>query len=241
MTSSIFSVTSTLQDQTDLSKLANPVVNIPRLTITLPNEIKAETELKHFEANINPHEKSSFLNRADKIKHPSSCNYIGHFKGDVNSVVAVSGCLHMNKVQHNNESSGAATKNRKKLQVTVLSNATNITKFVVDEFGNLTEVTPDGISDIVVGDEHYPNLSSWSGYRYLNGIIQDNNIPKEINLHLGMGYDKSVKEYFEDYYSVEDAFEKIEEWMSDILNHMQAYVWLSSMKTKINLKEEKDS
>ena len=209
------------------SKGFDPTTNIPQLSITLPNGMLAETDLKYFETHIKPWRENESLNNTKQIKHSNSCTYIGRLKGDANSVVAVSGCLHIDK---------NIPENKKKMQLTIFSNKTNSTKFVIDKFGNMTEVKPDGLTDILIKDEEYPNHPSSASYRRSNMLPQNENFPKEINVHIAFGYDKSVKDYFEEVYSVKDAIEKVGEWISDIHIHMQSYYHLSSLRTKINLK-----
>ena len=189
------------------------------------------------EANLESQQKQYSYRKAkgrSYNKHETNtCNYIGRLNIDKDSVVASSGCPPINKKNKRYDGPRNITQNKPKMKLTILSSATNITKVNVDEFGNIIAVKPDGLTDILLEDVERPS-SEKSQYIFEN--VRSYNFPTELNLHLAFGYDKSVREFFEDLYSASDAIERVEQWIDDILTHMQAYFWLSTLKMKINLK-----
>ena len=203
-------------------------VEVPELSITLPGGLQIETQLEHLEAT-----------NQRRLRNKNPRTFIGSLKGDKESVISVTGCLDLHKIQFSNDTlKGIIPRKRRKMQFTMFSSSTNSTKFVVDERGKMYEIEPDGLTDIHIEDKVIP------GYRLFNqhemerevpdDLIKDTNFPKRLYINIAYGYDKSVKEYFSKLYSPKEANTKAEEWIEDIHTHMQSYYKLNTLKTKIN-------
>ena len=203
-------------------------VEVPELSITLPGGLQFETQLEHFEAtNQKP------------LRNKNPRTYIGSLKGDKESVISVTGSLDLDKIQFSNDTlNGIIPRKRRKMQFTMFSSSTKSTKFVVNEHGKMYEIESEGLTNIHIEDKQIP------GYRLFNKhemerevpdeLIKDTNFPKRLYINIAYGYDKSVKEYFSELYSLKEANTKAEEWIEDIHTHMQSYYMLNTLKTKIN-------
>ena len=130
---------------------------------------------------------------------------------------------------------------RKKIksQLTIFSSSTNISKFMVLENGNMLEVKPDGLKDLSISDIKVARAADVHANKPLtvvpNDLISNEKFPKELNITLAYGYERSVKDYFVNTYP-SDWDTQVKNWIKDIHTHVQSFYWLTSLKTRINLR-----
>jgi hypothetical protein len=190
--------------------------------------LQFETELEYLDAtNQKP------------LQNKNPCTYIGSLKGDKGSVISATGCSNLHKIQFSNDTrKRIIPRKRRKMQFTMFSSSTNSTKFVVDEYGKMYEIEPDGLSDVHIEDNEIPGYRLFKKHELereiQDDLIKDTNFPRRLYINIAYGYDKSVKEYFSKLYSPKEANTKAEEWIEDIHTHMQSYYLLNTLKTRIN-------
>ena len=204
----------------------------PTFSITLPGGVKFDTDLKILNTKI----KSLSTNKSQQ-----SCNYIGNLKGDDRSIISATGCSELRNLRFINDTiSGIVSRKHRKMHLTIFSSLTNTTKFVVHDTGKMYEVKSDGLRDVSFPE---PSMARSARYRSLqqsnvlsDELVKDENFVKEMNISIAYGYDKSVEEYFVNEYSLDQAKAELNKWINDIHTHTQSSYWLSSLRTKINLK-----
>ena len=196
------------------------------MSITLPNGLKLETDLKFYSTHLK--------NRKKQGGALKPCNYIGKLKGDANSLIAATGCSGVKDIKPAKGDDRRKVLPRKdtEMQLTIFSKLTNHSKFGIDRKGRLHESQSDGLRDVLTQSENFQGLPGRA--RELEILTNDIQLPQKLNFTIGFGYEKSVKEYFEQTHS-KDAEKKVEEWIQDIHTQMQAYFLLNSLKTKIKL------
>ena len=154
-------------------------------------------------------------------------------------MISATGCSKLHSLKFANDTKAVEIP-RKRItsQLTMFSSFTNISKLMVLENGDMLEVKSDGLKDLSLFD--LPNVTS-KDHSSLhpqkvvpNDLINDEDFPKEININLAYGYDKSVMEYFVKEYSF-GWYNQTMSWIKDIHTHTQSYYLLSSLKTKMNL------
>ena len=206
---------------------------MPQLQISLPSGLTVVTSFQRFDPSIN----NNYRNGDQK-----SCNYIGNLVGDSSSIVSATGCSGLSHLQLMNDTKASLIPRKsRKMQLTIFSASTNVSKLTVDENGKMYEVKSDGLKDVSFDDP------STAGFRQISvsslaplsvvtdELLNDSDFPEEINITIAYGYDKSVKEYFEYEYSTDWKIE-MKSWIRDIHTHAQSSYWLNSLKSKINLK-----
>ena len=109
---------------------------------------------------------------------------------------------------------------------------------MVLENGYMLEVKPDGLKDISLSDLKIAKTAKIRVHKPLkvvpNDLVSNEKFPKELNITLVYGYERSVKDYFINEYP-SDWDTQIKNWIKDIHTHTQSFYWLTSLKTKINL------
>ena len=175
----------------------------------------------------------------ENSSNQESCNYIGNLIGDSSSVMSATGCLQSSNMKYTNDINAISVPRKKiKSQLTIFSSSTNISKFMVLENGYMLEVKPDGLKDLSTSDFKIAKTAKIRVHKPLkvvpNDLVSNEKFPKELNLTLVYGYERSVKDYFiEEYTSDWDT--QIKNWIKDIHTHTQSFYWLTSLKTKMNL------
>ena len=173
------------------------------------------------------------------ISNQESCNYIGNLLGESSSVMSVTGCFHASDMNYTNDTHAISVPRKKiKSQLTIFSSSTNISKFMVLENGYMLEVKPDGLKDLSISDLEIAKTAKIRVYKPLkvvpNDLVSNEKFPKELNITLVYGYERSVKDYFINEYP-SDWDTQIKNWIKDIHTHTQSFYWSPSLKTKINL------
>ena len=109
---------------------------------------------------------------------------------------------------------------------------------MVLENGNMLEVMPDGLKDLSMSDLKVARAANIRLRQPLmvvpNDLINNEKFPKELNITLAYGYERSIKDYFVN----ENPSEwdtQLKNWIKDIHTHTQSSYWLTSLKTRINL------
>ena len=206
---------------------------MPQLQISLPSGLTVVTSFQWFDPSIN----NNYRNGDQK-----SCNYIGNLVGDSSSVISATGCSGLWHLQLMNDSKASLIPRKsRKMQLTIFSSSTNVSKFTVDDNGKMYVVKSNGLKDVSFDDP------AAAGFRQISvsprapqslvtdELVNDSNFPQEINITIAYGYDKSVKEYFMYEYLTDWKIE-MKSWIRDIHTHAQSSYWLNSLKSKINLK-----
>ena len=187
--------------------------------------------LKHYDAIPN----SVLIDRS------RLCNYLGHLEGDeMNSIVAVTGCLKADDIDE-------------KMHITILSpHSPNHKTFSVDKSGKTKHIEiksdflDEGFSSYenmmttskdfssrfrrqAAGKKSDPNYvnENWENSARNVTVEQKRAVPNYLALNIRVGYDKSVKEYFE------GKGEIVDNWLSEVLTQVQLYFLHNSLKHKI--------
>ena len=219
------------------SRTLDPKVDIPEIEVTFINGITKKLILNHHDAIPN----SVLIDRS------RLCNYLGHLEGDeMNSIVAVTGCLIGDEIDE-------------KMHITILSpHSPNHKTFSVDKNGKTKHIKIEAdYKYMSFFDQGYLSNSSvidksksFSG-RYRRDYMRNKNnpfinedwevdakrvtaeersvVPKYLALNIRLGYDKSVKDYFKKKGTI------VDEWLSEVMTHVQDYFFQSSLKHKIIL------
>ena len=179
------------------------------------------------------------LKDQEKPSNQESCNYIGNLIGDSSSLISATGCLQSRNMKYTNDINAISIPRKKiKSQLTIFSSSTNISKFMVLENGTMLEVKPDGLKDLSISDINVARAADVRAIKPLtvvpNDLISNEKFPKELNITLAYGYERSVKDYFVNEYP-RDWDIQIKNWIKDIHTHTQSFFWLTSLKTRINL------
>ena len=180
------------------------------------------------------------LKDQEERSNKESCNYIGNLLGESSSVMSVTGCFHASDMNYTNDTHAISVPRKKiKSQLTIFSSSTNISKFMVLENGTMLEVKPDGLKDLSISDIKVARAADVRANKPLtvvpNDLISNKKFPKELNITLAYGYERSVKDYFVNTYP-KDWDTQLKNWIKDIHTHVQSYYWLTSLKTRINLR-----
>ena len=102
----------------------------------------------------------------------------------------------------------------------------------------MLEVMPDGLKDLPISDLTIARTAQIRAHQQVkvvpNDLISDNKFPKELNITIIYGYERSVKDYFVN--ESKDEWDiQMDNWMKDLHTHTQSFYWLTSLKTRINL------
>ena len=173
------------------------------------------------------------------ISNQESCNYIGNLLGESSSVMSVTGCFHASDMNYTNDTHAISVPRKKiKSQLTIFSSSTNISKFMVLENGNMLEEKWDGLKDLSISDLKMDRTDKIRVHKPLkvvpDDLVSNEKFPKELNINLVYGFERSVKDYFVNEYP-RDWDIQIKNWIKDIHTHTQSFFWLTSLKTRINL------
>lgn len=211
------------------------ILKDPQFTVRIQNGSIVEINIKPFKAGSSSMSKHGYRSLA------LPRTFIGEIKGDNNSIVSATGQLSGDGINIPSPSDVISEqkipRDKTKMQLTIFNNSTSASKVVIDQAGKLHRVEPDHLTDILIDDqseEENAYQMDMLKTTFAKSIIED--FPTEIEINVAFGYDKSVKEYFEEYYSPSSANVELNNWIEDIHTHIQAYYKLKTLKTQVHLK-----
>lgn len=216
------------------------ILKDPPFTTQIQNGSIIEMNFKPFKAGSSSRSNNGYR----RLALPRT--FIGKIKGDNNSIVSATGELSNDRINIPSPSDVTSgqkiPRSKTKMQLTIFNNSTRASKVVIDQAGKLHRVEPDYLTDILIDDQaeeeddEEENAYQMDILKRTFDNLKIKDFPTEIEINIAFGYDKSIKEYFEEYYSPSSANVELKNWMEDIHTHIQAYYKLRTLKTKVHLK-----
>ena len=197
------------------NKSSDPRQNIPQFMITFPDGENTTTNLSYF--NAFPYFNTS-----------KPCQYLGNLNNDLKtSLISASGCLHL-KTGNENFSD-------EEMYFTLFSDKLpNSYFFKLNGKGEVKEIVSDGLDDATMEFEN--EYLEPSNYNYSLSKVDDffdyqekerEQIRAELRMNIAFGVDRSIKEAL-------GSKNDIENWIGDVIVHMQAFYHHPSFKTRLN-------
>ena len=211
----------------------DPKDNIPEIEVVFENGVRQRMILTHYDPIPN----------SDLMDKSQDCNYLGHLAGDdATSVVAVTGCLHgvdvdekmhITLLSQNSPLHTAFTLDKKgTVELIEIQSADKIYKYIDDDAISITNVrtSPDEEksserkrykTDVIINNDLEAADSRTSA-------SQTSTVPHALTISLRLGYDRGVKEWFDD-----RPEENVDTWLKNVMTHVQARFMDSSLQHKI--------